>query len=79
MDLEIKITKEMVEDALLYKCPDCGSFDFKKTMRFKRLSRVLVGTIDDMLIPQPTIVCAVCGLANKEIDNLLQPNKPLPL
>lgn len=60
---QIKIN---VADQPNVKCEECESIYFNKVTVIKKLSKILVGTTDDQLVPMETYICAECGYVNKE-------------
>jgi uncharacterized Zn finger protein len=73
-DLKKNLT---ITDGTDYKCEECGSLYFKEVLRFKKFSKILLGSPEDKLQPIPTIICNNCGHVNKEFDidkvqNLIQ-------
>lgn len=60
--------QEILRNATDVKCEKCESLDFKKVMRFKKVSKLLTGDTEDSLIPLSVIVCAKCGHVNKEFE-----------
>ena len=70
----INITKEMVMGANSIKCPkkDCDGDVFLTVIRFKKISKLLAGTPEDLLIPLESMVCAKCG-AELSMEELIHP------
>jgi len=48
------------------KC-DCGHDVFIGGTKFRKISKILTGTPQDMLIPIEVFVCGNCGEINKEL------------
>ena len=42
-------------------CPNCDGSFFKQTFMFRRVSKILVGSPQDQLVPIPVFRCDDCG------------------
>ena len=60
---QIKIN---VADQPNVKCEECENLYFNKVTVIKKISKILVGTPDDQLVPMETYICAECGHVNEE-------------
>lgn len=49
----------MIKNAEDIKC-ECGSLIFNQANKLKRVSRILTGEAEDLIIPVPAILCAKC-------------------
>jgi uncharacterized CHY-type Zn-finger protein len=59
-----KLTTAM-QNAVDIKC-SCGNPTFYEGFRVKKLSRLILGTPNDEIVPIPTMLCCVC---NKEVTS----------
>ena len=50
------------------KCDECGNLYFKKVLRFKKISKILIASQEDEYIPIPIVQCANCGHVNEEFE-----------
>jgi len=55
-----------VADAPNIECEQCENIFFDKVTIIKKISKLLVGTPDDQMVPMETYRCAECGHINKE-------------
>jgi len=58
--------KVNVADQPNVECENCKNIFFDKVTIIKKISKLLVGTPDDQLVPMETYKCAECGHINKE-------------
>lgn len=56
-----QLTEEMVESGTDLKCPSCDGIFFYTAVRYKRISKIVLATPQDGLVPIPTVRCADCG------------------
>lgn len=54
------------EDATPIACDNCGGMFFKQSVMLRKVSKLLVGSDQDMLIPVPVFRCDDCGYINEE-------------
>ena len=47
-------------------CEECGWNVFENKTYLRRISKFLIATDKDQVIPLPAIACAACGHVNKE-------------
>ena len=50
------------------ECEECNSIYFDKITIIKKISKLLVGTPEDQLVPMETYKCKECGHINKEFE-----------
>jgi len=48
----------------------CGSEIFNEVTKLKRISKLISGTSNDVLVPIPALVCVKC---NKEFSSITEP------
>ena len=48
-------------------CEECGSEVFVEASMFRKVSKLLTGAPQDMIIPIPSFLCASCGALLKEL------------
>jgi hypothetical protein len=46
-------------------CEACGNETFKETSYLRKISRLMTGTPDDVIVPVPTFSCAKCHHVNE--------------
>jgi uncharacterized Zn finger protein len=49
-------------------CEQCGSKYFKEVTLIKKVSKLLTGNSEDVIVPFPTYRCDDCGYVNKEFE-----------
>jgi uncharacterized Zn finger protein len=47
-------------------CESCGNIYFKEVTLIKKVSKILTGSSDDVIVPFPTYMCEKCGHVNEE-------------
>ena len=47
-------------------CEKCGSMYFKEVTLIKKVSKLLLGTPNDTMVPFPTYMCNDCGHVNED-------------
>ena len=57
-----------IKDAKDVICDECGSLYFKKALRFKKMSKILTGSLNDEYIPIPVTMCVECNHVNEEFE-----------
>ena len=60
---QIKIN---VADQPNVKCEECENIYFNKVTIIKKISKLMVGTTEDQLVPMETYICTECGHINEE-------------
>ena len=55
-----------VKDAINVECENCKNIFFDKVTVIKKISKLLVGTPDDQLVPMETYKCTECGNINED-------------
>lgn len=60
---QIKIN---VVDQPNVKCEECDNIYFNKVTVIKKISKLLMGTPEDQLVPMETYICSECGHVNEE-------------
>ena len=58
--------KVNVADQPNVECENCKNIFFDKVTVIKKISKLLVGTPDDQLVPMETYKCTECGNINEE-------------
>ena len=58
--------KVNVADQPNVECENCKNIFFDKVTVIKKISKLLVGTTDDQLVPMETYKCTECGNINKD-------------
>ena len=57
-----------VADQPNVECENCKNIFFDKVTVIKKISKLLVGTPDDQLVPMETYKCTECGNINKDFE-----------
>ena len=60
--------KVNVADQPNVECENCKNIFFDKVTIIKKISKLLVGTPDDQLVPMETYKCTECGNINKDFE-----------
>lgn len=47
-------------------CESCGNIYFKEVVLIKKVSKIMTGSSDDVIVPFPTYMCEKCGYVNEE-------------
>jgi predicted nucleic acid-binding Zn ribbon protein len=55
-----------VTDSPNVECEDCKNIFFDKVTIIKKISKLLVGTSEDQLVPMETYKCSECGHINED-------------
>ena len=58
--------KVNVADQPTVECENCKNIFFDKVTVIKKISKLLVGTPDDQLVPMETYKCTECGNINED-------------
>lgn len=58
--------KVNVADQPNVECENCKNIFFDKVTVIKKISKLLVGTTDDQLVPMETYKCTKCGNINED-------------
>ena len=63
--------KEIMDNAKDIVCKSCDKNVFEKVFLFKKISKLLTGTPEDIIIPLETFRCVYCRIIPEEfqIDN----------
>jgi len=61
-----KQVKINVADAPNIECENCQNIYFDKKYVIKKISKLLIGTSEDQLVPMETYKCSECGHINKD-------------
>ena len=61
-----KQVKVNVEEQPNVECENCKNIFFDKVTVIKKISKLLVGTPDDQLVPMETYKCTECGNINED-------------
>ena len=48
-------------------CPNCGDDTFLPAIKMRKISKLLTGTPQDMILPIDVFLCANCGELNTEL------------
>lgn len=48
------------------ECEKCNSKYFKEVTMIKKVSKLMTGSSDDVIVPFPTYMCEKCGHVNEE-------------
>jgi hypothetical protein len=56
-------------------CEKCDSMYFKEVTLLKRVSKLLLGTPNDTMVPFPTYMCNDCGHVNDDFRLFDEDNK----
>jgi uncharacterized Zn finger protein len=56
-------------------CEKCDSMYFKEVTLIKKVSKLLLGTPNDTLVPFPTYMCNDCGHVNEDFRLFDENNK----
>jgi len=54
-----------LENSTAITCDHCGNVTFQEASYLRKISKILAGTSEDVLVPVPTFVCAKCGEVNE--------------
>lgn len=63
-----------LENSTAIVCDECGSQTFKEVTYLRRISRLLTGAQDDMIVPIPAFACSVCNHVNDQFQIKEQKN-----
>lgn len=64
-----------LENSTAIVCEDCGNLTFTEASYLRKISRLLTGSAEDMIVPVPTFVCTKCGHVNEQFQ-IKEPKKP---
>jgi uncharacterized Zn finger protein len=67
-----------LENSTAIVCESCGNPTFKEASYLRKVSRLLTGSAEDMLVPVPTFICTKCGHVNEQFQ-IKEPKKPDPI
>lgn len=61
MDLQGMSPVGLLAQSVPEECTSCGGRFYKQTFMFRRVSKILVGSPQDQLVPIPVFRCDDCG------------------
>ena len=64
-----------LENSTAIVCENCDNTTFREASYLRKVSRLLTGSADDMIVPVPTFICAKCGHVNEQFQ-IKEPKKP---
>ena len=62
------INPEWLKTATDLKCEKCESVYFKPVLRLRKISKLMSGQLDDIVVPIKVMACAKCNHVNKDLD-----------
>jgi hypothetical protein len=57
-----------LENSTAIVCDECGSQTFNEVTYLRRISRLLTGASEDMIVPIPAFACASCNHVNEQFQ-----------
>lgn len=63
---EIGTQKPSIKDSTPIVCDECGNDKFTEVVLLRRLSKLLIGSQKDLIVPINVFACSKCGHINKE-------------
>ena len=63
-----QITPEIIAQAKEVVCEECSHNVFEEKMMIRKISKLLIGSDKDQIVPLPVICCASCGYINEEFQ-----------
>lgn len=57
-------------------CESCGNDTFKEAAYLRKVSKLLTGSPEDMIVPVPTFVCVKCNHVNEGFQLKEPKSKP---
>jgi hypothetical protein len=57
-----------LENSTAILCEACGNSTFKEASYLRKISRLMAGTPDDVIMPVPTFICAKCAHVNSQFQ-----------
>jgi hypothetical protein len=64
-----------LENSTAIVCDECGSQTFKEVTYLRRISRLLTGAPEDMIVPIPAFACSNCNHVNEQFQLKDQKNQ----
>jgi uncharacterized Zn finger protein len=64
-----------LENSTAIVCEKCENSTFKEASYLRKISRLLTGSAEDMIVPVPTFICTACGHVNEQFQ-IREPKKP---
>ena len=65
MDQQVKVGLENSSPII---CESCGGDTFREATYLRKISRLLTGSQEDMIVPVPTFTCAQCSHVNEQFQ-----------
>lgn len=65
MDNQPKI-RVGLENSTAITCENCGNSTFQEASYLRKVSKLLTGSPEDMIVPVPTFVCSACSHVNDQ-------------
>lgn len=65
MDQNVRVG---LENSSPIVCESCGNDTFKEASYLRRVSKLLTGSAEDMIIPVPTFTCSKCSHVNEQFQ-----------
>jgi hypothetical protein len=62
---QMEIMKHL-KDSTGIKCEKCGCQVFKEGYLMRKISKLLIGSSSDVMVPYPVFICRDCGHINEE-------------
>lgn len=56
-------------------CEKCENIFFKEVVLIKKVSKILTGNVEDVIVPFPTYMCNSCGHVNNDFRLFDEDNK----
>ena len=56
-------------------CEKCENAYFKEVVLIKKVSKILTGNMEDVIVPFPTYMCNSCGYVNNDFRLFDEDNK----
>lgn len=66
-----------LENSTPIVCEECGNQTFKEVTYLRRISKILTGSQDDMIVPIPAFACSSCNHINDQFQLREQKNQSL--
>ena len=57
-----------LENSTAIVCEECESQTFKEVTYLRRISRLLTGSPEDMIVPIPAFACTSCNHVNEQFE-----------
>lgn len=62
------LTQKMVSDAPEVICEECENNKFVERLTFRKVSKLMIGSDKDQVVPIPVFCCTACGHVNEEFQ-----------